>query len=83
MARPVNPDKQRMAALGLPHYRGKPCGRCHGTLRYVSTGACVPCASRPVERLQDIRARQVEAELERRAPHDRREFWRQKERESD
>lgn len=35
----------RNAALlaGATHYKGKPCHKKHGGVRYVSTGACVDC----------------------------------------
>lgn len=32
----------------VPHFHGAPCGRCRGTLRYVTTRSCVPCAKRSV-----------------------------------
>lgn len=34
----------KAAEQGKTHYEGQPCKTCGSTLKYTSTGNCVPCS---------------------------------------
>lgn len=51
----------RAEALGAGEVKfvGAPCPRCRGTVRYVSSGRCVPCAYIPKRRPREPNDREA------------------------
>lgn len=54
-------------AAGAPHYHGRPCPACGGTLRYVVRKHCVACAAKQ-GRNRRVRSRTHDAERYRNDP---------------